>query len=54
MRLKQLKNFFLLEKEESDPIVAQLIKDSQFLQELKFMDYSLLLGIRKFKKETAF
>jgi len=49
IKLKELKNFFLLEKHQSDPILSQLQKDSNFLMSEKFMDYSLLMGIRRVK-----
>jgi len=53
VRLKELKNFFNLDEDMSEPILSQLCKDSSFLMSQQFMDYSLLLGIRKIEDGSA-
>lgn len=47
LRLREMKDFMKLDQEVVDQITSQLAKDIGFLRDERYMDYSLLLGIRK-------
>jgi len=47
MRLKELTHFMDLKPETTKRIMQNLETDVKFLQDCRFMDYSLLLAIRK-------
>ena len=47
LRLKDLKKFINFDNEDWHKITTNLTKDVKFMQDMGFIDYSLLLSIRK-------
>merc|ERR1712127_203836 len=47
LRLKDLKKFVNFDNEDWQKITTNLAKDCKFMQDMGFIDYSLLLSIRK-------
>lgn len=53
LRLKDLKKFVNFDNEDWQKITTNLAKDSKFMQDMGFIDYSLLLSIRKIEGEDT-
>ena len=51
LRLKELKKFIQIKNEDWNQIIINMSRDIRFLQDLSFMDYSLLMSIRKIDEE---
>jgi len=52
LKLKKKRGLVILAKKQTEELIAQLSKDSEFLAELNIMDYSLLVGIYYIKIVT--
>ena len=51
MRLKDIKKFINFDNEDWHTITSNLSKDVKFMQDMGFIDYSLLISIRKIDQE---
>lgn len=51
IRLKEVKRFFKMSENDIEEIVQNICQDVEFLRSCRFMDYSLLLAVRKTKSE---
>lgn len=47
LRLKEIKKFINFSNDDWNKIVSNISRDIQFLRSQRFMDYSLLMAIRK-------
>jgi hypothetical protein len=47
IRLKEVKRFFKMNEYDIEEIITSLSNDVEFLRSCRFMDYSILLAIRK-------
>jgi len=45
LKLKKKRGLVILTKKQTEDLIAQLLKDSEFLAQLNIMDYSLLVGV---------
>lgn len=51
LRLKDLKKFVNFDNEDWSKITHNMAKDTKFMQDMGFIDYSLLLSIRKIEED---
>lgn len=51
LRLKEVKKFINFHNEDWDKIITNITRDIHFLQNQRFMDYSLLMSIRKINQD---
>ena len=53
LRLKDLKKFINFDNEDWNQIISGINKDVKFMQDMGFIDYSLLISVRKIEKNMA-